>query len=247
MRCLKTIGRPSSRMETRRSRRGASRSVFSVLASGRLGHTTWASILLLAVLLPAAGAGSSEKHTETPVAVPASGYSTGVVGGQHDLTESFGFAGACNSCHVPHVQAVRTTTRPATQPAVELFRVGGQRRVFEPDRFMPGPTSLLCLGCHDGTIATSTIGTSHALLAGLREGFAVPEGFVWRDHPIGIAYPAGKRGFQPRVFVEKKGVRLPEGRIECVSCHDPHNSGGFDHLLVMSNRRSALCLTCHIK
>jgi predicted CXXCH cytochrome family protein len=48
--------------------------------------------------------------------------------------------------------------------------------------------------------------------------------------------------------VTKTGrVRLPDGRIECVSCHDPHNTAGIDKLLVMSNRRSALCLTCHIK
>jgi predicted CXXCH cytochrome family protein len=128
-----------------------------------------------------------------------------------------------------------------------MFRIGGQRRVFQPDRYMPGPTSLLCLGCHDGTIATSTMGTSHALLAGIREGFRVPDGFVWRDHPIGVLYPQGRLDYHPQAFVEKQGIRLPEGRMECISCHDPHNTCDIDALLVMSNRRSALCLTCHIK
>jgi predicted CXXCH cytochrome family protein len=178
---------------------------------------------------------------------PIIGYNKGVVGGPHDLSEVFGPGGACNGCHVPHVQAVRTATGPATQPAVEMFRVGGQRRVFQPGRYMPGPTSLLCLGCHDGTIAMSTMGTSHALLAGVREGFAVPDSFVWRDHPIGVLYPVGRRDYRPRSFVEKAGIRLPEGRVECISCHDPHNTRDIEHLLVMSNRRSALCLTCHIK
>jgi len=35
--------------------------------------------------------------------------------------------------------------------------------------------------------------------------------------------------------------------VECVSCHDPHNAAGFEKMLVMSNRRSALCLACHEK
>lgn len=204
-------------------------------------------LLPLPALLLAADGGLSDTPAGAPRPGPTVGYDRGVVGGPHDLTDAFGLASSCNSCHVPHVQGVRTATQPATQPAVEMFRIGGQRKVFQPDRYMPGPTSLLCLGCHDGTIATSTIGTSHALLGGLREGFKPPDGFVWRDHPIGIRYPQNKRDYQPRAFVEKKGVRLPEGRIECISCHDPHNTRGVDDLLVMSNRRSALCLTCHVK
>ncbi len=86
------------------------------------------------------------------------------------------------------------------------------------------------------------------MLAGVREGFELPDGFVWRDHPIGVSYPAGRRGFRPMAFVQAEGkIRLPQGRIECVSCHDPHNASGAAKMLVMSNRRSALCLSCHIK
>jgi predicted CXXCH cytochrome family protein len=173
----------------------------------------------------------------------------GVVGGPHDFS-SFG-GSACDACHVPHVQAIRpvgpTTTRPATQPAVELFRIPGQVPVFVPGEFTPGPTSLICLGCHDGTIGTSTIGSAHALLAGVREGFAFAEDFPWSDHPIGIPYPIAPNDYRPASFVEKQRIRLPHGRVECISCHDPHNQAGIDHLLWVSNRKSALCLTCHLK
>ncbi len=180
-------------------------------------------------------------------------FTQGVVGGPHDFSERTGDPGsACSACHVPHVQRVRATTQPATEqgvvePAVELYRIQGQRQVFVPGRYAPGPTSLICLGCHDGTVAKSTIGSAHAMLAGVREGFSVPDGFVWRDHPIGVPYPRGDREYRPVSFATANGVRLPEGRIECVSCHDPHNTSGADHMLVMSNRRSALCLSCHIK
>ncbi|GIK17578.1 MAG: hypothetical protein BroJett003_25420 [Planctomycetota bacterium] len=131
---------------------------------------------------------------------------------------------------------------------LEMYRIEGQTAVYEPSRFTPGATSLICLGCHDGTVASSTIGTAHAMLAGVREGFEVPDGFVWRDHPIGVPYPQRERGYAPRSRVESDGrIRLPEGRVECVSCHDPHHAAGEPYLLAMSNRRSALCLACHEK
>lgn len=180
-------------------------------------------------------------------------FAHGVVGSAHDWsTRGLGEDGACKGCHVPHVAAFKPTTRPAgespaSQPAFEMYRVEGQRAVFVPGRYTPGPTSLICLGCHDGTVATSTVGSSHAMLAGVRGGFTVPNGWAWRDHPIGIEYPAAPREYHPQGFVVARGIRLPEGRIECVSCHDPHNQSGEKDMLVISNRRSALCLTCHIK
>jgi predicted CXXCH cytochrome family protein len=176
-----------------------------------------------------------------------SGYARGVVGSAHDLTGAEG--NACNTCHIPHVQGIRPSSQPSTQPAVELFRIRGQRSVFVPGRYTPGPTSLICLGCHDGTVATSTISSSHAMLAGVRVGFEVPDGFVWRDHPIGVLYPPiNEPGeFHPGSFVAARGIRMPEGRVECISCHDPHNETGVKYMLTMSNKRSALCLTCHIK
>ncbi|HOA72931.1 MAG TPA: cytochrome c3 family protein [Phycisphaerae bacterium] len=173
----------------------------------------------------------------------------GVIGGPHDFSHFGG--SACDACHVPHVQAIRPvatpTTQPATQPAVELFRIPGQAPVFVPGQFTPGPTSLLCLGCHDGTIGTSTLGSAHAMLAGVREGFGVPDELLWRDHPIGIPYPVDPNNYRPASFVEKQGIRLPQGRVECISCHDPHNQAGVRGMLWMPNRRSALCLTCHLK
>jgi len=177
----------------------------------------------------------------------------GVLGSAHDFSRlGGGPSDACIACHVPHIQGVRPTTQPSTQPstqpAIEIYRLEGQRRIFVPNRYMPGPTSLLCLGCHDGTVATSTISASHALLAGVREGFKVPERFVWRDHPIGVPYPGNRRGYRPESFVTAgRKIVLPDGRIECISCHDPHNRSSIKGMLVMSNRRSGLCLACHIK
>lgn len=190
-------------------------------------------------LMPA-GAGTDEAVLD--------GIRRGVIGGPHDLRDpSGGFDDACRACHVPHILAVRPTPPDQPGPPLELYRMPGQRAVFVPGRYTPGPTSLVCLGCHDGSLATSTLGSAHALLAGVRSGFAVDTLVSLRDHPIGVPYPRGDPGYRPAPLVEARGVRLPEGRVECVSCHDPHNRAGIDKMLVRSNRRSALCLTCHVK
>jgi predicted CXXCH cytochrome family protein len=202
------------------------------------------TVVLIAAAIAAKSAEQAARTT------PAGEYAKGLIGGPHDFSDPAGVEGnACKACHVPHMQALRPTTQPATtRPALLMVRVPGQRRVFKPDKFTPGPSSLICLGCHDGTVAMSTIGSSHAILAGVREGFLLREGAVRTDHPIGVPYPVDRRRFRSKAsVVATSGVRLPDGYVECVSCHDPHNTTGVDKMLVMSNRRSALCLSCHIK
>ena len=205
-------------------------------------RATWIIGITGVWIAAAMGAKSAEQAVTT---APAGGYAKGLIGGPHDFTDpASSEAHACKACHVPHVQALRPTTRPA--PLV--VRAPGQRRVFKTDPFTPGPSSLVCLGCHDGTVATSTIGSSHAILAGVREGFVLRETEGRMDHPIGMLYPVNRRRFRSKASVlATGGVRLPEGRLECVTCHDPHNAAGVASMLVMSNRRSALCLSCHIK
>lgn len=215
----------------------------------KLMSTAVAAALCVAAMPEPATKPAFETATAYPATEGWPAYHRGVIGGPHDFTNVTGRIGdACSACHVPHVQAIRpvSATRPSTQPAAEMFRIGGQRAVFVPGRYTPGPTSLICLGCHDGTVATSTISSAHAMLAGVREGFAMPDGFVWRDHPIGVPYPSNRREFRLPAFVEKQ-LRLPEGRVECISCHDPHNASGLPALLAVSNKRSNLCVTCHIK
>lgn len=223
-------------------------------------HIWLIMLLLLGVIAAISWADDEQENGEDKV---TNGYRSGVLGGVHDFsTELADVGGACRACHVPHVQAFRPTTQPAERtskppttqptigmspPAFEMYRIGGQREVFVPGRYAPGPTSLLCLGCHDGTVATSTLSAAHSMLAGVRQGFQMPDGFVWRDHPIGIAYPSDPHEFHPLSYVQQRGIRLPEGRLECVSCHDPHNEAGRDDLLSITNRQSRLCLTCHQK
>lgn len=105
--------------------------------------------------------------------------------------------------------------------------------------------SLVCLGCHDGVIATDVFTTAHAAsLARFEPGEALSAALA--GHPIGGRYPSDHPRYRAANVVTRDGrIRLPEGRVQCVSCHDPHHAGGHPAMLVKSNERSALCLSCH--
>jgi predicted CXXCH cytochrome family protein len=66
-------------------------------------------------------------------------------------------------------------------------------------------------------------------------------------HPIGIAYPIADPRYHPVASLSAPDSRipLPDGRVQCISCHDPHNTGRHPAMLVRSNRGSGLCLSCH--
>ena len=99
--------------------------------------------------------------------------------------------------------------------------------------------SARCVSCHDGVSAKEArFGTA----ASRSVGFA---GDPRRDHPVGIAY--GGRGksdarLQSASLLPSE-VRLPGGKVSCVSCHNLYSSEP-NHLVVPIDG-SKLCLTCH--
>lgn len=67
------------------------------------------------------------------------------------------------------------------------------------------------------------------------------------NHPAGVLYPRDDRRYAwvpagPKLFCDEE---RRECRIYCSTCHNPH--AREPGLLRMSNRGSALCLSCHIK
>ena len=166
--------------------------------------------------------------------------SSELIGSKHDFTED-GRLGRdlCSPCHPPHLAGARparldrriTTTQPL-------------RPYRDIDAQLDG-WSLLCLGCHDGTTAKDVYSSSHATtvagqLADSGLGARGP-----RSHPVGIKYPSAAEGYHPPAAVEAAGLRLPDGRIQCTTCHDAHNTHRYGRMLRISDERSRVCLTCH--
>ncbi len=150
----------------------------------------------------------------------------------------------CVACH--HVHAPVGVRGLWQTPAEEVshfpfYRFG----LFDLD-----DSSKLCLSCHDGAIAPAVPVPQHPLIVsqtGLSvgvtgDGFRFPMG----NHPVGVRYnPADPALVREPGLREGEQIPLPDGRVQCVSCHDPHGTSGHEDLLRVSNRRSGLCLSCH--
>jgi predicted CXXCH cytochrome family protein len=170
----------------------------------------------------------------------------GLEGSKHDFSKKPWAAGeTCGVCHTPH-RDQPPKAAPLWDPAADLTRTFGRSA---PRTVTPGSSTRMCLRCHNGTIAKEAIaGILRARFVNKQNPGLFDAMHGGTDHPVGIEYPLFKKGYRPVTSVVAKGtVVLPQGRVECISCHDPHNTAGTAHMLVTANTRSALCLTCHKK
>jgi predicted CXXCH cytochrome family protein len=137
--------------------------------------------------------------------------------------------------------------------------------------------SNLCMGCHDGSIAVNSLknpsndlgGSNPAMVQGdsldatfkidsARASFLGTD--LSNDHPINMTYDAALVVLDPELvsplstdWVDSAGpapgtVPLFGGKVQCASCHDPHNDTATEQpFLVTTNASSALCAKCHSK
>ena len=131
----------------------------------------------------------------------------------------------------------------------------------------PGSTSLLCLSCHDGSVAVNSYGNGDQLSKSQSGGGAVIAGpymigkdnYLGNHHPIGFDYdavsavdteirPADTATLGSAGTVRDHLLGVGNTRMECGTCHSVHNKGNTgETLLWRSDASSRLCLTCHDK
>lgn len=158
----------------------------------------------------------------------------GIGGSKHDLRGNASFGNPqeiCKTCHIPH----KSTT--ASYLGVRTYS-GGAVTFYSGSVGQPTNSSAICLSCHDGTLAPS-VGTSSTDYR--------------NSHPYSITYPI-KSTFTTPVggqIQASYGTLVLEGaardRVECGTCHTPHEPGAGGHFLAIENTNSNLCLTCHKK
>jgi predicted CXXCH cytochrome family protein len=112
---------------------------------------------------------------------------------------------------------------------------------MQPPR-TPGLDSLSsdCLNCHDGVAAVP-------VTVVLRNSPFSKSHIPGSDHPIGMdykLYAASSKEYKSVVELNSKMVFV-NGKVGCLTCHNPLNPEKGH--LVMSDAKSALCLTCHNK
>jgi predicted CXXCH cytochrome family protein len=131
----------------------------------------------------------------------------------------------------------------------------------------PGSTSLLCLSCHDGSVAVNSYGNASQPGASQSGGGGTigaqyvigKDNYLGNHHPIGFDYDAVQsvdteiRSADTATLGGAGTVRdhlagPGSTKMECATCHSVHNKGNTgESLLWRSDVNSQLCLTCHDK
>ncbi len=129
--------------------------------------------------------------------------------------------------------------------------------------------SLLCMSCHDGVTAmnaySQTTGSSQNAGANtINSAITSTAGFkgdMNNHHPMGFQYVAvqgvdAEIADPNTVMVPGTSTTIadllygPNHTMECVTCHDVHNTQnekGAERFLWRSDNQSNFCLTCHLK
>jgi len=132
----------------------------------------------------------------------------------------------------------------------------------------PGSVSLLCLSCHDGSVAVNSYGNDDQRSGSKSTGtntivssYAIGAAkYLGNHHPISFNYDAVQAvdnvairsaddyNLTPTSSVREHLYGPAGGSLECATCHSVHNTGnGGEALLWRSDQNSELCLTCHNK
>jgi predicted CXXCH cytochrome family protein len=142
--------------------------------------------------------------------------------------------GLCADCHDAKAGTGSSHAAAGAMPAHLASDPEGSLTTGMIDR-----ESASCLSCHDGAAASD-------------KGAPTPEPHsidAEESHPIGLAFrvprdPAERdRLVSPRSLDDR--IRLFNQTVGCGSCHSAYSRA--DKLLVMSNLKSRLCLSCHVE
>ena len=186
----------------------------------------------------------------------ATSVSAQISGTAHDFSGQAWNTGGeiCQVCHTPHnANTAVTSSGPLWNHDVSGATFGAYTGYdMQASPGQPTGTSLLCLSCHDGTVALDSFGGATGT-----NFIAPPDSLgidLSDDHPVGFAYTAAANELQATTFTGGSGLTvsdiLASGNVECSSCHDVHDGAGLGatgYLLQVANTASQLCLTCHIK
>ncbi|MEN8247286.1 MAG: cytochrome c3 family protein [Bacteroidota bacterium] len=182
-----------------------------------------------------------------------------VVGTLHDLSvagpgtiKAQSESEVCIFCHTPHASRPASPLWNRNDPGSAYTLYSSSTLEATPGQ--PDGSAVLCLSCHDGTIALGEIvsrTTDITFSGGVTVMPPSNRGNLTTDlsddHPVSFTYtPAlatsdGQLKTPANIGVP---VTLENGKVQCISCHDPHDNINTK-FLVASKEYSALCFKCH--
>jgi len=189
---------------------------------------------------------------------------TGDVIGAHDLSPSGqspikgGVGGSCLYCHAPHSGVADLTPLWNQTLSTQTYTPYVSSTYVEKGNTQPplGADSVLCLSCHDGTVAPGQTVVYHKIpMSGKFNSSDVFGTNLQSSHPFSLVLPMTDSPdlIASLVSQGKTGdptgkVKLIKGNIECTSCHNSHVQG-IDkvnlNFLVRDSSNGQMCLACH--
>jgi predicted CXXCH cytochrome family protein len=196
--------------------------------------------LLIALILPAAASVRDSLHN-----LSASGPGSVKANAANEI---------CSFCHISHSNSTDGALWARGRSTAAYTPYSSSTAVAQPGQ--PTGTSVLCLSCHDGTIALGEVLNRGAPISMAGGNDRMPQGKGLQgtdlsdDHPISFEFSsslATQNGELALPGALNPRLRLDEnGELQCTTCHDAHSSP-YPKLLHLSNIRSQLCIECHRK
>ncbi len=163
-------------------------------------------------------------------------------------------SGVCEFCHTSHMSSPVAALWNRRSAGSTYMPYSSSTAKASPGQ--PTGSSLLCLSCHDGTVALGDVLSRAAPISMAGGVTTMPPGRsntttdLRHHHPISFIYDSGLAGLQGELALPANlppEIRMDStGQMQCTSCHDPHDDS-FGDFLVMPNQSSSLCLECHLK
>jgi predicted CXXCH cytochrome family protein len=158
----------------------------------------------------------------------------------------------CIYCHISHSANEGAALWSRRKPAANYIPYSSSTIAANPGQ--PTGTSILCLSCHDGTIALGEVmrnGRARELSGNpgrMPPGKGLQGTDLSDDHPISFQYSADLAARTEELAMPEtldRQLRLDmNGELQCTTCHDAHDSP-YEKLLVLPNIGSQLCVECH--
>lgn len=119
----------------------------------------------------------------------------------------------------------------------------------------PDGSSLMCLSCHDGTIALGHVNSRTSDISFGGSNYIPSTNSTYfstdltDDHPISFTYDAALASTDGELNTPStihSSIHLDNGKMQCTSCHDAHGETYYNFLR-LAGEQSVLCMTCHNK
>lgn len=151
----------------------------------------------------------------------------------------------CIFCHTPHSSSPRS-------PLWNKSDNGSIYTLYDSSTLnalpgQPDGSSILCLSCHDGTIALGdvmSLPTPIIMTSAINSTYNITTDLS-NDHPISFVYDAALATSDGQLKTPPllNNVLDKNSKMQCTSCHNPHSTN--PKFLSITNEYSKMCFSCH--